>query len=101
SVLVHPEYNFSFACDSIWELINTANKYIEDTKPWNLQRENKVEELKAFICVLVEVIRVVADSVWPFMPATAQSIIQQLGGEKIQKGRPLFPRIDIRNTGLS
>jgi methionyl-tRNA synthetase len=88
-------YNFSSALESIWELINMANKYIEDTKPWNLSKENKTEELKAFIRLLVEVIRHVAGAISPFMPETAKSIDEQLGTEKIKKGKPLFPRIDI------
>lgn len=88
------DYNFSTALENIWELINLANKYIEDTKPWNLVKENKIEELKGFIHLLVEVIRKVADSISPFMPKTAESIMEQLGKPKIKKGKPLFPRIE-------
>ncbi|MCX5702647.1 MAG: class I tRNA ligase family protein, partial [Candidatus Omnitrophica bacterium] len=93
--------DYSLALEKIWELINMANKYVEETKPWNLAKENKTEELKAFIRLLVEVIRSVADKIHPFMPKTADSIKGQLGADKIQKGNPLFPRIDIRKTGNS
>ncbi len=86
--------NFSLALEYSWGLINMANKYIEDTKPWNLVKENKAEELKSFIRLLVDVIREVADQICPFMPQTAESIIEQLGKDKIKKGKPLFPRID-------
>jgi len=86
--------DFNLALDETWELINLANKYIEDTKPWNLVKENKTEELKAFIRLLVDVIREVAEQIYPFMPQTAESIIEQLGKDKIKKGKPLFPRID-------
>lgn len=89
------DYNFSLALDKIWELINLANKYIEDTKPWNLAKENKSRELKAFICLLVEVIRKVANEIMPFMPQTSELILAQIGREVIKKGSPLFPRIDI------
>jgi methionyl-tRNA synthetase len=85
--------DFNLALDKTWELINMANKYVEDTKPWDLARENRTDELKAFIRLLVEVIRKVSDSISPFMPNTAMSILQQVGEDKINKGKPLFPRL--------
>lgn len=87
------DFNFSLALEKIWELINMANKYVEEIKPWNLAKEKKGEELKAFIYLLVEVIREAAEKIMPFMPQTAESILQQIGKERIQKGKPLFPRI--------
>ncbi len=86
---------FNIALDKIWEIINMANKYIEDTKPWNLAKESKTDELKAFIYLLVTVIREVAKNIEPFMPQTADSIREQVGTDKIKKGKPLFPRIEI------
>lgn len=88
------DFNFSSVLEDIWGLINLANKYVEDTKPWNLEKENKQDELKAFIRILVEVIRQVADRITPFMPHTAESIKEQIGTDKIKKGKPLFPRIE-------
>jgi len=88
-------FNFSDALGNIWELINMVNKYIEDTRPWILAKEDKKDELAAFIRLLIEAIRGVAESIAPFMPQTSESIIQQLGDDKINKGKPLFPRIDI------
>ena len=70
-------------------------KSIEDKKPWELVKENRTDELKAFIRLLVETIREVAEIIEPFMPQTAQAIKEQVGRDKIQKGKPLFPRIDI------
>ena len=87
-------YNFSVALGNIWELINMANKYIEDIKPWNLVKENRIDELKGFILVLVEAIKNVEQTIAPFMPQTADSIREQLGTDKIKKGKPLFPRIE-------
>jgi methionyl-tRNA synthetase len=89
------EYNFSLSLEPIWELINMANKYVEDTKPWNLAKGRKMDELKYFICVLVEVIKKVQHAIFPFMPSTAESIKEQLGKGDIKKGKPLFPRIDV------
>ncbi len=91
-------FNFSSALEEIWLRINLANKYIEETKPWNLAKQNKADELKAFIRLLVEVIREVTRYIEPFMPKTAQSIKEQIGQDKIKKGNPLFPRIDSLKT---
>jgi methionyl-tRNA synthetase len=88
-------FDFSAGLKHIWELVGMANKYVEETKPWNLAKENKTEELQAFIRLLVEVIREVAKDLAAFMPQTAESIKSQLGTDKIQKGKPLFPRIEI------
>ena len=81
---------------NIWELINLANKYVEDIKPWNLAKENRNEELKYFITVLVKVIRSTEYALRPFMPQTANLIKEQFGDSSINKGKPLFPRIDTK-----
>jgi len=92
--LASPKISFISALEDIWGLVKMANKYIEDTKPWILDKEEKTEELKGFIRLLVEVIREVAEDIAPFMPQTADAIMAQLGKDKIKKGKPLFPRID-------
>ncbi len=88
------DLNFSLSLEEIWKLINMANKYIEDTKPWNLAKENKEAELKHFLGLLVEVIRAVQDAISPFMPQTASAIGEQLVSDRVIKGKPLFPRIE-------
>ena len=71
-----------------------ANKYVEETKPWNLAKENKADEISAFLRLLVDVIRKASDLLYPFMPQTSDLIKAQLGSDKINKGKPLFPRIE-------
>jgi len=90
------EQNFSLALESIWELIGMANKHVEETKPWNLAKESKQEELKEFIRLLVDVIRAVADKLEIFIPQTALLIQEQFVGDKVKKGSPLFPRIETK-----
>jgi len=58
----------------IWECIGITNKYVEETKPWNLAKEEKQEELRAFIRLLVEAIRKISEEISAFMPKTAESI---------------------------
>ncbi|MDD5596044.1 MAG: class I tRNA ligase family protein, partial [Candidatus Omnitrophica bacterium] len=88
------DFNFVRALEKIWEKINLANKYVEETKPWNLAKENKTEELKNFIRILLEVIRKTGVEIAPFMPQTAESIKEQVGSSNVNKGKPLFPRIE-------
>jgi len=88
--------DFSLALEKIWEVIGLTNKYVEETKPWNLVKEGKTENLKEFICLLVFAIRNIGREITPFMPGTAESIEVQLGGAEIKKGAPLFPRIETK-----
>jgi len=88
--------DFSLALEKIWECIGITNKYVEETKPWNLAKEGKQEELQVFIRLLVEAIRKISEEISAFMPKTAESILQQLGGKEIKKGSPLFPRIETK-----
>ncbi len=92
------ETNFSQALEAIWELIGMANKHVEETKPWNLAKENKQQELKEFIRLLVEVIRAAAGQLEIFLPQTAASIQEQFAGERVKKGSPLFPRIETKSS---
>jgi methionyl-tRNA synthetase len=106
--------DFGGYLDEVWELTNTANKYIETTKPWVLKKEGRQKELGFFLYDLIETIRLVSVCVYPFMPETALRIQRQLGldlredaltsedlswgltrpGLKTNKAEPIFPRIE-------
>ncbi|MBM3244741.1 MAG: methionine--tRNA ligase [Candidatus Omnitrophica bacterium] len=88
------DYNFGLALEEIWALINLANKHVEETKPWNLAKENRAGELQSFIRLLADVIKKVSEVLYPFMPDTAEAIKAQFGETEIKKGKPLFPRIE-------
>ena len=101
------------ALRSLWELITRANKLVEERAPWTLAKEGKRQELEAFLYQLSDTVRVIALLVWPFLPGAAESVWKQLGftqdlsaqrlpaalkdpipaGQAIQKGSPLFPRL--------
>ena len=89
------EVNFTAALEKIWVVINQANKFIEETKPWNLLKEKRMAELSDFIWVLITVIRNVSSIISGFMPAASQIIQEQFSSSRIKKGVPLFPRIDL------
>jgi methionyl-tRNA synthetase len=108
------DLNFSAALTDIWELINISNKFIEKSAPWKVSKEGRAERLKDIMYTLVEVLRILAIALSPFMPTTTENIWGQLGiegdfarcrfddigtwgllkeGTKVKKGAPLFPRI--------
>lgn len=84
--------DFTTALDKIWLVINQANKFIEETKPWNLLKEKRAGELDSFILLLVEVARNVSLCISNFMPSSAKMIQEQFSAPIIKKGVPLFPR---------
>ena len=95
------------ALDEIFEVLRRSNKYIDETTPWTLAKdENEKEKLKTVIYNLLESIRVCAISLKPFLPETSNEILRQLNiknEEEIFKDNleyntitpsPLFQRID-------
>ena len=108
------EYQISNALAEIWTLISKTNKYIDDTAPWILAKEEQTEKLESVMYHLVENLRKIGILVRPFMPETGKNILNQLGipadesrntltdyktikpGTKvIEKGEPLFMRLDL------
>ncbi len=85
--------DFTTVLDRVWSVINQANKFIEETKPWNLLKEKRTEELESFILLLAEVVRNVSFAISNFMPTSAKIIQEQFQAPVIKKGIPLFPRI--------
>ncbi|MBQ6434657.1 MAG: methionine--tRNA ligase [Synergistaceae bacterium] len=107
-------YQFDEALKSIWELIGRSNKFIDETAPWKLAKdESQAEQLNFVLLNLYEALRLSALLIAPFMPDTSKKILQQLGddrevllfddfkwgegaGKTINKAEVLFPRIDIK-----
>ncbi|MED4877934.1 methionine--tRNA ligase [Anoxybacillus geothermalis] len=107
---------FSVALSAVWQLIGRTNKYIDETQPWVLAKEeSKREELASVMAHLAESLRHTAVLLQPFLTRTPERIFTQLGisdrslkewdslydfglipeGTNVQKGEPLFPRLDI------
>ncbi|HHU55079.1 MAG TPA: methionine--tRNA ligase [Acholeplasmataceae bacterium] len=76
-------FQFQNGVNEIWKLISRANKYIDETTPWILAKdENKKEELNSVLYHLFEVLRVVAIMINPIMPSTSDIIFEELGVNK-------------------
>ncbi|MDX6154427.1 methionine--tRNA ligase [Marinococcus sp. PL1-022] len=77
------EMEFSVALTAIWQLISRTNKYIDETQPWILARdESKREVLGSVLYHLAESLRVISILIQPFMTETPKSIWSQLGIDK-------------------
>lgn len=103
------------ALAEIFKVVSRANKYIDETAPWILAKdESKKPRLSAVLYNLLESIRIVSSLLCPFMPTTMPKVWEQIGaGEadvtyenagkfgvlpktvKVSRGEVLFPRIDV------
>ena len=107
------KFNYSIALTNIWKLVSRTNKYIDETAPWALAKDeaNKAR-LAEVMYNLCECIRMVSVLIAPFMPYTADEIRKQIGvsaefawdesgifGKEetytVLKGGIIFPRIDL------
>ena len=110
-------YQFSEALKDIWKFISRMNKYIDECEPWKLSKdESQKDRLSTVMYNLVDSLYKIAVLISPFMPETAQKMINQLGldkdvtklhisdikdwksypvGNKLNEAVPLFPRIEL------
>jgi methionyl-tRNA synthetase len=109
------QFNFSEALARVWNLVKAGNKYIDESAPWVLFKQGKIAEVNFVMYNLLELLRLAAVFVHPFMPATTPRMLAQLGdpqperalqfpgeaawgqlkaGQVVAKAAPLFPRIE-------
>lgn len=110
------ELKYTVALEKIWNFVRRTNKYIDQTTPWILAREeDKRERLKTVLYNLLESLRITAVMLKPFLTEAPLKMGEQLGqleavknaawedaawgglktGVKVNNGEPMFPRIDI------
>ena len=108
-------YHLSNSIIEIWNLISRTNKYIDETAPWALAKNEEKEKLSSVMYHLVESLRRIAILLKPIMENTSNSIFEQLGLNNlelntwgslssyklipenikvIEKGEPLFMRLE-------
>ena len=108
------KFAFNMALEDIWTVVRRANKYIDETMPWVLAKdEAQKPRLDNVLHNLAESIRIISILIHPFMHTTADEIRKQLGlwysdvawedafvfemmqGEQVKNGKAIFPRLDI------
>jgi len=107
---------YTVALEEIWNFVRRTNKYIDQTAPWVLAREEENRErLKTVLYNLLESLRIIAVMLKPFLTEAPYKMGEQLGqleaitnanwndtewgalktGVKVYNGDPMFPRIDL------
>ena len=107
---------FSVVLAELWSLVSRTNKYIDETSPWVLAKdEENLPKLRAVMANLAESLRYIAVMLQPFMTSAPKRIMEQLGLKEellqwdsistfgnvipantkvVEKGVPIFPRLD-------
>ncbi len=109
------EYEISNALQEIWAIVSRTNKYIDETMPWQLAKdEEQKEKLESSMYHLIENLRKIAILIKPFMEHTSENILRQIGiqdenlktweslqpygkienAKVIEKGEPIFMRLN-------
>lgn len=106
------KFRIADAMDEIWTIVRRSNKYIDETMPWSLAKdEAQKDRLATVLYNLLESIRYIAVMLQPMMPQTAEMIFASLNtklntwesiadfgglaaGEKVGEAKPMFARID-------
>ncbi len=94
------ELRVADAITEIFNLFKRCNKYIDETMPWALAKdEGKKDRLETVLCNLLESIKAGAVLLEPFMPETSEKILSQLGDGKVtEKPEILFARLDLEEV---
>jgi len=109
------KYAFQQALQEVFKVVSRANKYIDETAPWTLAKdEANLPRLAAVLYNLIETVRISAILLKPFIPDSSEAIRKQigaaeeqfnwdsaavwgvLGSNKVEKGANIFPRIDLK-----
>jgi methionyl-tRNA synthetase len=109
--VAYTAFELQGALIAAWELVNRANKYVEETAPFKLAKDpTQADRLDEVLYSLVEACRILAVLLWPVIPETAGKIYAQLGlagapdrleatswggmvaGSEVGEPQPLFPR---------
>ncbi|HIN63197.1 MAG TPA: hypothetical protein EYM95_01035, partial [Candidatus Obscuribacterales bacterium] len=116
------KYDFSGAINAILALVDQANKYMNDDKPWTLFKEGKQKEGEEVLYTCLEVLRRTAMNLYPFTPELSQNMWNQLGyddqvgkigdsiredgffdmipvGQTVRNQGPIFKRIEEGENG--
>jgi methionyl-tRNA synthetase len=83
--MYNPKLELKEALEHIMIVVGKANKYIEESAPWEYSKKGDMESIKLIIADLLEVLRTVSIAIFPFMPSTARRMWEQLGLGDIDK----------------
>ena len=92
------KYEMANALQELWALIARTNKYIDETRPWELAKNNETEKLKSSMYHLIENIRKIGIILLPIMESTSKNLLKQIGiPEELQTWDSLKPYDKLKN----
>ena len=83
-------FDLKGAVESMVGLARAANKYVDDQKPWELAKADRVR-LAVVLANLLTLCKAIGEMLQPIIPETAEKILKMVGGEKVVEGEVLFP----------
>ncbi len=107
---------------AIWDVVNRANRYVQETAPWTLAGAERTGDataarrLDTVLASLAESLRIIAEALRPFLPDTSERIARQLGGplgedwrqsltwsdrcagRSVATPEPIFPRLEVARS---
>ena len=107
------DYNFSESLETLWTLIRRTNKYVDETEPWIIAKDENKDRINTVLYNLAESLRVISVILYPILTETSLKIREQLGlteiptieeaskwgltksGTKVEKKEIIFPRLDV------
>jgi methionyl-tRNA synthetase len=89
------DFDFRLATAAVWRVVEEANRYVEETRPWQLAHAGGGEALDHVLGVLLAACQAVGGLLVPFLPDAAARITAQCTpvGGRLPDPRPLFPRL--------
>jgi methionyl-tRNA synthetase len=98
------------ALEAIWARVRRLNRYVEETRPWDLAKDEDAGEwLDVVLCSLAEGLRVITLLLHAYMPEACDRLLEALGeedrglaafgsgsgGQRVAELPPLFPKIEV------
>lgn len=114
----YEDYSLNKALEETWVYINSINRYLADNEPWKIARDKtKQKRLGRILYQAAAALRTISYFIFPVIPESAEKIWKYLGeekqiqeelftdlqfdnfklGQKIQKPKPLFPRVNLKD----
>ncbi|MBX4201375.1 methionine--tRNA ligase [Candidatus Saccharibacteria bacterium] len=86
---------FDRALDEVWEQVRGLNQYIDESKPWELAKQNDEDHLREVLAYLAGMLLEISDLLQPLMPETAEKIKQVFDSGLVKpSASTLFPKFD-------
>jgi methionyl-tRNA synthetase len=95
------DFDLRRATGALWEVVAEGNRFVSDTRPWELAKaaregdDTASARLDVVLCVLLEACTSIAEELRPFLPDAADRISAALSALDTQQGRVLFPKAEV------